>query len=71
MLEGTAVINVTNIGNVPHAVQFYQQNRKVEAGGIYEMTFRMKASTARDIRLSLESGTDVRWFKVMDVTTNG
>ncbi len=67
--DGVAVINVTGLGTVPHGVQFYQQNRKIEAGGIYKLTFKMKASVARDIRLSLEAGTDVRWFKVMDVTT--
>lgn len=67
--EGTAVIDVTGLGTVPHGVQFYQQNRKIEAGSIYKLTFKMKASVARDIRLSLEAGTDVRWFKVMDVTT--
>ena len=68
--EGTAVIDVTDLGTVPHGVQFYQQNRRIEAGGIYKLTFKMKASVARDIRLSLEAGTDVRWFKVMDVTTD-
>ncbi len=67
--DGVATIDVTNLGTVPHGVQFYQQNRKIEAGGIYKLAFKMKASVARDIRLSLEAGTDVRWFKVMDVTT--
>jgi len=67
--EGTAVIDVTNMGTVPHGVQFYQLNKVVETGGIYKMTFKMKASVARNIRLSLEAGTNLRWFEVLDVTT--
>jgi|GEM_PF-972694 len=66
-VDGAATIDVTNIGNVAHAVQFYQQNRHVEAYGIYKLTFKMNSTKATAIRLSLESGTIVKWFKIINV----
>lgn len=67
--NGIATINVTNVGTVPHGVQFYQQNRVIEAGSIYLLKFKMKADVARSFRLSLEAATDVRFFAIIDVTT--
>lgn len=67
--NGIATINVTNVGTVAHGVQFYQLNKSVEATGIYKFSFKMKASVARNIRLSLEAGTNLRDFKVIGITT--
>ncbi len=68
--DGIATIDVVNPGTVPHGVQFYQQNLVVETGATYLLTYKAKADIARTMRLSLESGTDVRFFKVVDVTTD-
>ena len=67
--DGKATINVTNPGTVPHAVQFYQQNKYIEANAIYKFKFTMKAETATNIRLSLEAGTTLRDFKIVPITT--
>lgn len=66
--NGIATINVTNPGTVPHGVQFYMQNRVIETGATYKLTFRAKVDIARSFRLSLEAGTDVRFFQIIDVT---
>lgn len=67
--DGKATINVTNPGTVPHAVQFYQQNKYIEANAIYKFKFTMKAETATNIRLSLEARTTLRDFKFVPITT--
>lgn len=46
---------VTNVGTVPHGIQFFQRNNFIaEAGGLYKFTFRAKADVARDIRVIME-----------------
>ncbi len=67
--NGIATINVVNPGTVPHGVQFYMQNRVIETGATYRLTFKAKVDIARSFRLSLEAGTDVRFFQIIDVTT--
>ena len=65
--NGKAVIDVTAIGTLPHSIQFFQQNRHVEAAGIYKLSFKLSATEATAIRLSLEEGTNVKWYQVVDV----
>mgnify|MGYP000997871092 FL=1 len=63
---------MTNVGTVPHGIQFFQRNSFVaEAGGIYKLTFRAKADVARDIRISFEEALafTVIDFKIMGITT--
>lgn len=60
---------ITNVGTVPHGTQFYQQNRIIETQAIYRMTFDAKVDIARAIRLSLEAGTTVNWYEIVDLTT--
>ena len=67
--DGMATINVTHVGTVPHGVQFYQQNKVFMGGGIYKLTFRAKALDATPMRISIEAGTNLRYFKVVDITT--
>lgn len=66
--NGIATINVTNPGTVPHGVQFYMQNRVIETGATYRLTFKAKVDIPRSFRLSLEAGTDVRFFQIVNVT---
>ena len=66
--DGIATIAVTNPGTVPHGVQFYMQNRVIETGATYKLTFKAKVDIARSFRLSLEAGTDVRFFQIINVT---
>lgn len=67
--DGIATIDVTNVGTVPHGVQFYLQNRVIATGATYKLTFKAKADIARSFRLSLEAGTDVRFFQIVGLTT--
>ena len=67
--EGIAKIDVINPGTVPHGVQFYQQNRVIETGATYKLTFKAKVDIPRSMRISLESGTDVRFFQIVDITS--
>ena len=60
---------ITNVGTVPHGTQFYQQNRIIETQAIYKLTYDAKVDLARSIRLSLESGTTVQWFEIVNLTT--
>jgi hypothetical protein len=60
---------ITNVGTVPHGTQFYQQNRIIESQAIYKITFDAKVDLARSIRLSLEAGTTVQWFEIVNLTT--
>ena len=60
---------VTSVGTVPHGTQFYQQNRIVETQAIYRVTYDAKVDIARAVRLSLESGTVVNWFEIVELTT--
>ena len=66
--NGIATINVTNPGTVPHGVQFYQQNRVIETGATYKLTFKAKVDIPRSLRLSIEAGVDVRFFQIVDIT---
>ena len=50
-------VTVTNVGTVPHGVQFHQINQPgfaSEAGSMYLFTFWAKADTARDIAVQLQ-----------------
>jgi len=60
---------VTNVGTVPYGTQFYQQNRVIETQAIYRVTYDAKVDIERSIRLSLEPGTVVNWFEIVDITT--
>lgn len=66
---GMAVIDVTALGSVPYGVQFYQQNRVIEQGRIYQITFDAKADIARPIQIALEEGTSRRFDIIVDLTT--
>ncbi len=61
---------ITNVGTVPYGTQFYQQNRIIETQAIYRVTYDAKVDIARSIRLSLEAGTNVKWYEVVDITTD-
>jgi hypothetical protein len=53
--NGYYKFTVTNVGTVPHGIQFFQRNSFVaEANGLYKLTFKAKADIARDIRVSFE-----------------
>ncbi len=67
--DGIMTKVVTNVGTVPHGTQFYQQNRIIDTQATYLLTFRAKVDQARSIRLSLEAGTTVNWFQVVNITT--
>ncbi|MBU1143176.1 MAG: DUF5011 domain-containing protein [Firmicutes bacterium] len=67
--EGIMTQVVTNVGTVPHGTQFYQQNRVIETQAMYRLTYDAKVDIARSIRLSLEAGTTVNWFEVVNLTT--
>lgn len=60
---------ITNVGTVPHGTQFYQQNRIIETQAIYRVSYDAKVDVARSIRLSLEAGTVVNWYEIVDLTT--
>jgi hypothetical protein len=53
--DGMAQIDVISPGRWGFGVQFYQYNRKVTLGNMYQITFRMKAEYARPVNLVLES----------------
>ena len=67
--EGIMTQVITNVGTVPHGTQFYQQNRIIDTQAMYLLTFRARVEDARSIRLSLEAGTTVNWFEIVDITT--
>jgi len=54
--DGIATVDVTALGTVPYGVQFYQQNRVLESGSMYKITFSAKADIARDLQLAVEGG---------------
>ncbi|PKK96453.1 MAG: hypothetical protein CVV58_06280, partial [Tenericutes bacterium HGW-Tenericutes-3] len=66
---GIATIDVKTLGTVPYGVQFYQQNRVIEQGRIYQVTFDAKADIARPIQVALEEGTSRRFDQIVDITT--
>ena len=66
---GIATINVTNLGTAPYGVQFFEQNRIIEQGRIYQVTFDAKADIARPIQLALEEGWTRRFDTIIDLTT--
>jgi hypothetical protein len=53
--DGMAQIDVINPGLWAFGVQFYQYNRSVTSGNVYQITFRMKAENARPVNLVMES----------------
>ncbi len=60
---------ITAVGTVPHGTQFYQQNRVIETQAVYRISYDAKVDLARSIRLSLEAGTNVKWYEIVDLTT--
>jgi hypothetical protein len=72
-VDGAIAIQVTNVGTVPHGIQFFQRNTyRVELGQTYLLTFKAKADLARDIRVSFENTTgnfQVMQFNVVPITT--
>ena len=60
---------VTNVGTVPHGTQFYQQNRIIDTQAMYLVTFDAKVDIARSIRLSLEAGTTVNYYEIINIGT--
>ncbi|MCK7484924.1 MAG: hypothetical protein MZU97_04780 [Bacillus subtilis] len=72
--NGYVKFAVTNVGTVPHGVQFFQRNGfTAEAGGIYKLSFRAKVDAARDIRISFEEAGSraftVIQFNIVSLTT--
>lgn len=67
---GVATIDVQALGTVPYGVQFYQQNRIIEQGRIYQVTFDARADIARPIQVALEEGTSRRFDQIVDLTTD-
>ena len=70
--NGYYKFTVTNVGTVPHGIQFFQRNNfTAEAGGIYKLSFRAKADIARDIRISFEEALVfiVIDFKIISIGT--
>ena len=67
--EGFMTQVITAVGTVPHGTQFYQQNRIIDTQAMYLLTYRAKVDLERSIRLSLEAGTTVNWFEIVDLTT--
>ena len=73
--EGTvAKVTVTNVGTVPHGVQFHQMNQPgfvSEFGSVYKFTFWAKADVARDIAVQLQENTGwvVLTNKTVSITT--
>jgi len=61
--NGIAEINVTNVGIVPHGVQFYQDSRITVTDAVYLITFRAKADMPRPIRVVLENTAN--WSNIM------
>jgi len=72
IVDGVAAINVTNLGTTTYGVQFYQQNRIIETGGVYLITFKAKADIARPIQIAIEgtaTGTTRLYDEIFDITT--
>ncbi|MFA5007218.1 MAG: immunoglobulin-like domain-containing protein [Candidatus Izemoplasmatales bacterium] len=70
--DGYYKFTVTNVGTVPHGIQFFQRNGFVaEANGLYLLTFRAKADEARDIRVSFEETNNftVIQFNIVSLST--
>lgn len=68
--NGVAQINIVNPGTVVHGVQFYQQNRIIEQGQIYKVTFDAKADIPRPIMVALEEGTTRRYDEIVFLDTD-
>ncbi|MDD3478052.1 MAG: carbohydrate binding domain-containing protein, partial [Candidatus Izemoplasmatales bacterium] len=71
--DGIATINVTALGTVPYGVQFFQQNRTIESGSIYKITFMAKADIARPIQMAVEGGissTTRLYDEIFNLTTD-
>jgi len=67
--DGIMTQVITNVGTVAHGTQFYQQNRVIDTQAMYLVTFDAKVDLARSIRVSLEAGTVVNYYDIIDITT--
>ena len=67
--KGVAKIDIRDLGTTAFGVQFYQQNRIIEQGRIYRITFDAKADIPRPIQIALESGTSRRYDEIVNLTT--
>ena len=70
-----AKITVTDVGTLPHSIQFHQMNQPgfiSEFGAMYKFTFWAKADVARDIAVQLQenSGWLVLTNKTVSITTD-
>jgi hypothetical protein len=68
-------VTVTDVGTIPHSVQFHQMNQPgflSEFGAMYKFTFWAKADVARDIAVQLQenSGWAVLTNKTVAITTD-
>ncbi|PKK94832.1 MAG: hypothetical protein CVV60_04460, partial [Tenericutes bacterium HGW-Tenericutes-5] len=66
-----AKITVTNVGTVPHGVQFHQMNQPgfiSEFGAMYKFTFWAKADDARDIAVQLQENQG--WLVLSNTTVS-
>ncbi len=71
--NGIATIDVTALGTASYGVQFFQQNRTIEAGGVYKVTFSAKADIARPIQFAVEgsaASTTRLYDTIFDLTTD-
>lgn len=66
---GIATVNVTSLGTVAWGVQFFQQNRMIETGTTYKITFMAKADIARPIMFAVEGG-ESSTFRLYDEIFN-
>ncbi|MBU0997732.1 MAG: carbohydrate binding domain-containing protein [Firmicutes bacterium] len=70
---GVATVNVTSLGTATYGVQFFQQNRTLESGAIYKISFKAKADIARPIQMAIEgsaSSTTRLYDEIFDLTTD-
>ncbi len=61
---GEGVVNVKNTGTVDYGVQFYQDGVKLYKGNKYKLSFRYKASEARNgqVRIQQNGGTYIGYL---------
>jgi hypothetical protein len=68
-------VEVTDVGTIPHSVQFHQMNQAgfvSEYGAMYKFTFWAKADVARDIAVQLQENSSwaVLTNKTVSITTD-
>lgn len=66
IVDGHVEIEVTNLGTVPHGMQFFQYDRALNQGDFYRITFDAKADIARDIKVVVEDPSN-GYYRHLDV----